>query len=70
MHENTESSFTGRVPGRDATAVTAIGLRVGNAYEAFKRADKLGYEIVEPEEVGAGVEMHNKGRKGGLCFFQ
>ncbi|WP_044629323.1 bifunctional sugar phosphate isomerase/epimerase/4-hydroxyphenylpyruvate dioxygenase family protein [Vreelandella aquamarina] len=54
---NTESSFTGRVPGRDATAVTAIGLRVGNAYEAFKRADKLGYEIVEPEEVGASHRM-------------
>ena len=54
---NTDSSFTGRVPGRDATAVTAIGLRVGNAYEVFKRADKLGYDIVEPEEVGASHRM-------------
>ncbi|MFG6668267.1 bifunctional sugar phosphate isomerase/epimerase/4-hydroxyphenylpyruvate dioxygenase family protein [Halomonas sp. HNIBRBA4712] len=54
---NSETSFTGRVPGRDATAVTAIGLRVGNAYEAFKRADKLGYDIVEPEDVGASHRM-------------
>ena len=54
---NTEASFTGRAPGRDATAITAIGLRVGNAYEAFKRADKLGYDIVEPEEVGASHRM-------------
>ncbi|OWV28069.1 hypothetical protein JI62_19295, partial [Halomonas campaniensis] len=54
---NAESSFTGRTPGRDATAVTAIGLRVANAYEAFKRADKLGYDIVEPEEVGASHRM-------------
>jgi 4-hydroxyphenylpyruvate dioxygenase len=54
---NTEASFTGRVPGREATAVTAIGLRVRNAYEAFKRADKLGYDIVEPEEVDATHRM-------------
>ncbi|NYS62124.1 bifunctional sugar phosphate isomerase/epimerase/4-hydroxyphenylpyruvate dioxygenase family protein [Vreelandella salicampi] len=54
---NTEASFTGRVPGRDATAVTAIGLRVRNAFEAFKRADKLGYDIVEPEEVDATHRM-------------
>ncbi|UYF99875.1 MULTISPECIES: bifunctional sugar phosphate isomerase/epimerase/4-hydroxyphenylpyruvate dioxygenase family protein [unclassified Halomonas] len=54
---NTESNFTGRVPGRDATAITAIGLKVDNAYEAFKRADKLGYDIVEPEDVGSSHRM-------------
>ncbi len=54
---NTDASFTGRSPGRDAAAITAIGLRVGNAYEAFKRADRLGYDIVEPEEAGASHRM-------------
>lgn len=50
---NPDSSFAGRSPGRTATAVTAFGLRVDNAYEAFKRADLLGFDIVEPEDVGA-----------------
>lgn len=50
---NTDSSFAGRTPGRTASAVTAFGLKVGNAYEAFKRADLLGFDIIEPEEVGA-----------------
>ncbi len=54
---NTDSSFAGRIPGRTASAVSAFGLLVDNAYHAFKRADLLGYTIVEPEDVGATHRM-------------
>lgn len=50
---NTDRDFAGRVPGREATAVSAYGVQVNNAYQALKRAQALGYEVIEPEAVGA-----------------
>lgn len=54
---NTERDFAGRVPGREATTVSAFGLQVNNAYQALKRAKALGYDIIEPEAVGASHGM-------------
>lgn len=54
---NTERDFAGRVPGREATSVSAFGLQVDNAYLAIKRARKLGYDLVEPNDVNASHDM-------------
>ncbi|WP_127557346.1 bifunctional sugar phosphate isomerase/epimerase/4-hydroxyphenylpyruvate dioxygenase family protein [Saccharospirillum alexandrii] len=54
---NTERDFAGRVPGREATSVSAFGVQVDNAYQAIKRARKLGYDLVEPKDVNASHDM-------------
>ncbi|MHA7878889.1 MAG: bifunctional sugar phosphate isomerase/epimerase/4-hydroxyphenylpyruvate dioxygenase family protein [Saccharospirillum sp.] len=50
---NTEPGFAGRVPGRQATAVGAFALQVGNAWQAIKRAQAMGYDLLTPEQTGA-----------------
>lgn len=54
---NSEPDFAGRVPGRQATSVSAFAVQVDNAYQAIKRAEALGFEVVTSEQAGASHGM-------------
>jgi 4-hydroxyphenylpyruvate dioxygenase len=67
---NTERDFAGRVPGREATSVSAFGLQVDNAYQAIKRTRALGYDLVEPLDVDASHGMTAmRNVDGSLCYI-
>lgn len=54
---NTESDVAARSSGRQATAVSAFGVQVDNAYLAVKRAQAMGYDVLTAAEANASHGM-------------